>query len=301
MSRLSFYDEIARNKRSSILLALTVSAFIFALIYLLVYILSPALLIYTIPISIVLISVYASMSYKYGDSLVLASVNAKPADANKFQYLRDTVEGLSIAAGIPTPKVYIIESKEMNALATGRGPRDASIAVTTGLLGELNRLELEGVIGHEIAHIRNRDVLFMTYVAVLVGLAAILSHMILRSFRMGRLRRIRGGREPGWIEAIVIIAGLILAAIAPLVTRLVQFAISRRREFLADASSAELTRYPEGLASALEKIMNKNKGRMDVSEAVSHLFFVDPNHNPMDRLFATHPPVEERIRRLRAM
>lgn len=302
MGRLSFYDEIARNKRSSILLAMLVAIILFFLVYVIVYLLAPELIIISLPLSLILIFIYVYGSYMYGDSVVLASVNARPAEGREYQYLRDTVEGLSIAAGIPTPKVYIIDSDEMNAFATGRDPKHASIAVTTGLMRELNRLELEGVIGHEISHIRNRDILFMTLVAVLVGLAAILSHIILRSFRYGGLRRRRGERErAGGIEAIIIVVGLLLAVIAPIVTRLVQFAISRRREYLADASSAELTRYPEGLASALEKIMKKNRGRMEVSEAVSHLFFVDPNRSPLDSLYATHPPIEERIRKLRAM
>lgn len=302
MGRLSFYDEIARNKRSSILLALLVAVILFALVYTVVYLLAPELVIISLPLSLLLIFLYVYGSYIYGDSVVLASVNARPAEGREYQYLRDTVEGLSIAAGIPPPKVYIIDSDELNAFATGRDPEHASIAVTTGLIRELNRLELEGVIGHEISHIRNRDILFMTLVAVLVGLAAILSHMILRSFRYGGLRS-RGGerRRAGGMEAVIILVGLLLALAAPIVTRLVQFAISRRREYLADASSAELTRYPEGLASALEKIMKKNRGRMEVSEAISHLFFVDPNRSPLDSLYATHPPIEERIRRLRAM
>jgi len=302
MGRLSFYDEIARNKRSSILLAFSVSLILFALVYVFVSLLAPGLVIISLPISILLIALYIYGSYMYGDSVVLASVNARPAEGREYQYLRDTVEGLSIAAGIPPPRVYIIDSDEMNAFATGRDPEHASIAVTTGLMRELNRLELEGVIGHEISHIRNRDILFMTLVAVMVGLAAILSHIILRSFRYGGIRRRRGERErEGGIESLIILVGLVLAILAPIVTRLVQFAISRRREFLADASSAELTRYPEGLASALEKIMKKNRGRMEVSEAISHLFFVDPNRSPLDNLYATHPPIEERIRRLRAM
>ncbi len=302
MGRLSFYDEIARNRRSSILLAILVAVILFALISMIVYFLAPELIMISLPLSLILIFLYVYGSYMYGDGVVLASVNARPAEGREYQYLRDTVEGLSIAAGIPTPKVYIIDSDELNAFATGRDPEHASIAVTTALMRELNRLELEGVIGHEISHIRNRDILFMTLVAVLVGLAAILSHIILRSFRYGGISRRRGERErAGGIEAIIIMVGLLLAVIAPIVTRLVQFAISRRREYLADASSAELTRYPEGLASALEKIMKKNRGRMEVSEAVSHLFFVDPNRSPLDSLYATHPPIEERIRRLRAM
>ncbi len=191
----------------------------------------------------------------------------------------------------------------MNAFATGRDPEHASVAVTTGLMGVLDRQELEGVVAHEVSHVRNRDVSFMTLVAVLVGLAAILSHVILRTYRFrsvtgGRGRR--GRRERG-LDVAILAVGFFLAIFAPILTRIVQFAVSRRREYLADASGAEMTRYPEGLASALEKIMGHNRGEMDVSEAVSHIFFVDPNRSALDALYATHPPVEERIRRLREM
>jgi heat shock protein HtpX len=166
----------------------------------------------------------------------------------------------------------------------------------------LNRQELEGVVAHEMSHIRNKDVQFMTLVAVLVGLAAILSHIILRGlwFGGGR-RRDRDRGRGGGIEVILLLVGVVLAIIAPVVTRLVQLAVSRKREFLADASGAELTRYPEGLASALEKIGRLNKGNMNVSEAVSHIFIADPVHSALDSLYATHPPIEERIKRLRAM
>lgn len=301
MERISFHDEIARNKRSSILLAALVSAIIFALVFTLVYIIAPNYLVVALPLSVILIVLYTYSSYRFGDSMILYSTKALPAEGREYQYLRDTVEGLSIAAGIPAPRVYVVESEEMNAFATGRRPEDASVAVTTGLLRELDRLELEGVIAHEISHIRNRDILFMTLVAVLVGLAAILSHVILRTYRYGAIRRSRRGRKEGGIELLILAAGFVLAIFAPLVARLVQFAVSRRREYLADASGVELTRYSEGLASALEKIMRENRGEMDVSEAVSHLFFVDPNRSPLDSIYATHPPIEERIRRLRSM
>lgn len=300
MGRISFHDEIARNKRSSLLLAASVAAIILALVFTLVYIFAPEFVVAAVPISILLIVVNTYGSYRYGDSVVLAATNARPAEGRQYQHLRDTVEGLSIAAGIPPPKVYVVESEEMNAFATGRDPEHASVAVTTGLLGELDRLELEGVIAHEVSHIRNRDILFMTLVAVLVGLAAILSHVILRTFRYGGVRRGRRKRGGG-IEVLILAVGFILAIFAPILTRLVQFTVSRRREYLADASGVELTRYPEGLASALEKMMRRNRGEMDVSEAVSHLFLVDPNRSPLDSLYATHPPIEERVRRLRAM
>jgi heat shock protein HtpX len=298
MAQTSFSDEITKNKQSSLLLAIIVSLILFFLIYFIIYFLIPELILVALPLSTLLIIIYTYSSYRFGDKVVLSTTNSKPAEAREYQYLRDTIEGLSIASGIPPPKAYIIESEDLNAFATGRNPENASIAVTTGLINTLNRQELEGVIGHEISHIKNRDILFMTLVAVLVGLAAIISHLILRSLWFGA-RRDR--RDKNGIMILLLIVGIILAIIAPIATRLVQYAISRKREYLADASGVSLTRFPEGLASALEKIANKNQGRMNVSEAVSHLFFVDPKQSSLDSLFATHPPIEERIKRLRNM
>jgi heat shock protein HtpX len=301
MQRISFRDEIARNKRSSLLLAVLVSVILFALVFILVYILVPGASMIALPAALGLIVLYAYASYRFGDAVVLASTHVRPAEGRAYQYLRDTVEGLSLAAGIPAPTVYVLETEEINAFATGRDPDHASLVVTRGLLGKLNRQEVEGVIAHEVAHIRNRDSLFMTLVAVLVGLAAILSHVILRTFWYGGVRRDRRERRGGGITALVLVVGFILSIFAPIIVRLVQFAVSRRREYLADASGVELTRYPEGLASALEKIMMTNQGKLDVSEAVSHLFISDPTHSSLDSLFATHPPLKERIRRLRTM
>jgi len=298
MLKTTFSDEIAKNKRLSILLAISVSLILFFLIYFMMYFLIPELILIALPISAIIIIIYTYSSYRFGDTVVLSATNAKPADTKEYQYLRDTIEGLSIASGISTPKAYVIQSEDLNAFATGRNPENASIAVTTGLINTLNRQELEGVIGHEISHIKNRDILFMTLVAVLVGLAAIISHLIIRSLWFGA-RQDR--RDKNGFMIFLLIIGVIFAIIAPIATRLVQYAISRKREYLADASGVSLTRYPEGLASALEKIANKNKGRINVSDAVSHLFFVDPKQTSLDSLFATHPPIKERIKRLRTM
>jgi heat shock protein HtpX len=299
MEKINIFDQIERNKRNSILLSFLVFLILFSLIYLISEILAPGLTLLITLFSFFLIVSYIYLSYKYGDRIVLKAVNAKPADPIKHRYLIDTVEGLAIAAGIPAPKVYVMESDDMNAFATGKDPEHASICVTTGLLKNLKRDEIEGVIGHEISHIRNYDIRFATLIAVLVGLAAIISHVFLRTIRYGGFSGKRD-RSSGTLFLMLIIA-VVMAIFAPIVTRIVQAAISRRREFLADASSAQLTRYPEGLASALEKIKKMNQGRMNVSEAVSHLFFTDPNKSPLDKLFATHPPIDERIRILRSM
>ncbi|MCW3997070.1 MAG: M48 family metallopeptidase [Candidatus Bathyarchaeota archaeon] len=298
MGITSFADEIAKNKRSSLFLAIVVSLILFFLVYFIIFFLLPELVLVALPISVILIVVYTYSSYRFGDRVVLSATNAKLAQGREYQYLRDVVEGLSIASGIPAPKIYVVESEDLNAFATGRNPQNASIAVTSGLVRSLNRQELEGVIAHEISHVKNRDILFMTLVAVLVGLAAIVSHLILRSMWFGGRR---DSRDRGGIMWLLIIVGIILAIFAPIVVRLVQFAISRKREYLADASGVGVTRYPEGLASALEKIGSVNRGKMKVSEALSHLFFVDPKKSSLDSLFATHPPIGERIKRLRAM
>ena len=300
MQRRSFHDEQSRNKRDSILLAVVVSIVLFALIVSISYLWAPDAVYVMVPISLIFVFIYTWSNYQYGDRVVLSSAGAVPAEGPQYIYLNDTVEGLSIAAGIPKPKVYVVPSDEINAFATGKDLENASVAVTTGLMRTLDRQELEGVVAHEISHIRNRDIQFMTLVAVLVGLVGILSHMILRSYWYGG-RRGRRDRDRGNIGLIIVAVGFVLAIFAPIVTRLVQLAVSRRREYMADASGAELTRYPDGLADALEKISKHNRGDMKVSEAVSHLFIADPNRSALDALYATHPPIEERIKRLREM
>lgn len=300
MQRRSFHDEQSRNKRDSILLAVVVSIVLFALIVSISYMWAPDAVYVMVPIALIFVFIYTWSSYQYGDRVVLSSTGAVPAEGPQYIYLNDTVEGLSIAAGIPKPKVYVVPSDEINAFATGKDPENASVAVTTGLMRTLDRQELEGVVAHEISHIRNRDIQFMTLVAVLVGLVGILSHMILRSYWYGG-RRGRRDRDRGNIGLIIVAVGFVLAIFAPIVTRLVQLAVSRRREYMADASGAELTRYPDGLADALEKISKHNRGDMKVSEAVSHLFIADPNRSALDAIYATHPPIEERIKRLREM
>jgi len=296
MKKISFHDQIAKNKRDSVLLGILVFSFLVILIYVISQVLIPELSIVFLMFGMIIIFVYTYGSYNYGDRIVLAATKAKPVKEGDRRYIHliNAVEGLSIAAGIPKPKIYVIESDDINAFATGKNPEHASVAVTTGLLKNLKRDEIEGVIGHELSHVKNYDIRFATLVAVLVGLVAIISHMFLRTFRFG-------GKRDRDKSGLLILMGLVLAIFAPIVARLVQFTISRRREFLADSSSVQLTRYPEGLASALEKIMKINKGKMKVSEAISHLFFTDPNRSALDSLYATHPPLNERIKILRSM
>ncbi|MFH0835926.1 MAG: M48 family metallopeptidase [Candidatus Micrarchaeota archaeon] len=294
--RTDFYKEISSNKRKSWLLAACVFAVLLALVWVFYLIYDVAALVIGVLFSII----YVYSTYYYGDKVVLSSTGARPVNERNVKELqfKNIVENLAMADRLPkAPDAYVIESEEMNAFATGRDPEHASIAITTGLMNKLSRDELEGVVAHEISHVANYDIKFATLIAVMVGLAAILSYMFLRMGAFGGGGNRRGGSGMAWL----IIIGIVLAIFAPIITRLVQAAVSRKREYMADASGAKLTRYPEGLAKALEKIKGNNKGTMKVSEAVSHLFLDDPTHSHLDGLFATHPPIDDRIRTLRAM
>lgn len=249
----------------------------------------------------VILSVGTSVwSYWYSDTLVIKMSGARPATREQYFELWNAVENLAITAGLPMPKVYVIPDDSPNAFATGRDQDHSAVAVTTGLLAILNKAELEGVIAHELSHIGNRDTLLATMVVVLVGFVAIMSDTFLRRARFGGL----GHNHPNRRGAILMIAGLGLASIAPIVAQLIHLAISRRREFLADASGALLTRYPEGLASALEKISAYPRGLARKNTAMAHLYIANPLKNGggtslMSKIFNTHPPVQERIMALR--
>lgn len=235
-------------------------------------------------------------SYWYSDKIALKMSGAIPADEIKFQDLHNIVENLSITAGLPKPRVYIINDSSPNAFATGRDAKNSAVAVTTGLLGILEKSELEGVIAHELSHIGNRDILVSTVVVVLVGFIALLSDMFLRMAIHGGGRNNDSGNKG---KAIILVIGLILAILAPIASTLIQLAISRKREFLADASGALLTRYPEGLANALKKISANPNQLQKVSKATAHMFIANPfKGKNISKLFMTHPPVEERIKAL---
>ncbi len=245
--------------------------------------------------------VYVWWAYLWGDRAVLAITHARPVARAEETRLWDTVEGLSIAAGIPMPAVYLIEDTAPNAFAAGRNPQHASVTVTRGLLTKMNRLELEGVIAHELAHIGNMDIRLMTLAALLVGVIALLSDVILRGARWGGygMRRARGKGA-----AVGALIALLLAVLAPLAAAVLQMMLSRQREYLADATGALLTRYPEGLASALTKIAADPEPLEAATKATAHMFIWNPlrdHGGALNTLFNTHPPVEERIRRLRAM
>jgi heat shock protein HtpX len=242
-------------------------------------------------------------SYWFSDKIVLSMSGAKPASRAEYFDLYNAVENLSITAGLPKPKIYVINDPAPNAFATGRNKEHAVVCATTGLLRILNKTELEGVIAHELSHVGNRDILLSTVVVVLVGLVSILSNFFMRSMFWGGRRNDREGG--GQIQAILMIVGVVLTILSPIIATLIQLSISRKREFLADASGALLTRYPEGLASALEKISQYGRPMARASDATAHLFIANPfgpkAFSGMHKLFMTHPPVEDRIKALRDM
>ena len=236
-------------------------------------------------------------SYWFSDKIALSMTGAKPASREEYFDLYTVTENLAITAGMPMPKVYVINDPAPNAFATGRDEKHAVVAATTGLLSMLNRQELEGVMAHELSHIRNRDILVMTVAVVLAGFVAIIADFFLRLSFFGG-----GDRENGKAGALFAVLAVVAAILAPLAAQLIQLAISRRREFLADSSGALLTRYPEGLASALQKISAYARPMQNANHATAHLFIANPfgarAASMMNRLFSTHPPVEERVRAL---
>jgi len=253
----------------------------------------------------VIISVFMSfLSYWFSDKIVLALAKAKPIEKKDNPELYRMVENLCITAGLPLPKIYILNEQQPNAFATGRNPKHAVVAVTRGLLEKLERAELEGVIAHELSHIGNRDMLLQAMIVVLVGVVVIMTDFFFRlSFRGGFSGR--NSREGGGAQSVMLVVSLVLAISAPILAQFIKLAISRKREFLADASGALLTRYPEGLARALEKISADPQPLKSANDATAHLYFANPFRGNesvswLHKLFMTHPPIEERVRVLRA-
>lgn len=248
---------------------------------------------------------YTAFSWFFGDKLVLGANGAKQIE-NREQnpYLWNLIENLCIASGQPLPKIYLIQDGALNAFATGRDPQHASIALTTGIVQALENEELEGVIAHELSHVKNEDTKVMLIAAVLVGVLSLLGDWIFRNAFFGRRSN---DRESGSLGQILMIAGIVFVIISPIVGQLIQLAISRQREYLADASGALLTRYPEGLARALEKIQSSGVAVARSSAATAHLWIADPKGSSpsfwqrISGLFSTHPPIDARIKRLRGL
>lgn len=298
------YRQINKNKTKTIFLFFLYIVLFAAIGYFLgIYMGDP--LIGIIICTVILLIIFL-ISFFGGQSIVTAMAGAKEVSRQQEPFLHNTVEALSIAAGKPVPKLYIIETDVPNAFAAGRNPENAIIAVTRGLLNRLNRQELEGVIAHEMAHINNYDVLLATVAIVLAGTVVYISFIARRSLFFGGMRRSRSGRG-GQGQLIAIVAMIILAILAPLFAQLLKFAISRQREYLADATAANFTGYPEGLASALEKITDQQVANSPIeNKSIEGLYIVNPSigaraGGKASALFSTHPSLVERVKRLRAM
>ncbi|MDO8626736.1 MAG: M48 family metalloprotease [Candidatus Magasanikbacteria bacterium] len=295
------YSQITANKRKSVVLMMIFIAIIIGLGYVFSYAQGDTT--YAGVWFAIIFSLFStSISYFSGDKIALWTSGAKPVKREENLYLYRMIENLCIAQGVKTiPKIYVMEDAAINAFATGRNPAHASIAVTRGALEKLENEELEGVLAHELSHITNYDIRFMMLVAVLVGSISILANIFLRSrFMFGGRRDSNSGG--GQLGAIFMIIGIILAILSPIIAELIKLAISRRREYLADASGALLTRYPEGLAKALEKIAQENMPLKTASDATAHLFISNPfGGKKLHTLFSSHPPVAERVKRLREM
>ena len=303
IKKIDFRDQIASNKTKSFLFSLIVFAVIIVLGWAISFAFSPEYF-FSIMIIASLFSIfYVMITYFNSDKIALASVGARKADPVLHRELYNAVENMSIASGLPMPQVYVMKGDSINAFATGRDPAHSSICVTMGALKSLNKQELEGVIGHEMSHIANYDIRFITTIAVVVGAISIFSQMFLRSlwFRSGGSNDDRGGGN-----IIFFFIAIVLAILAPIAVTLVQLAISRKREFMADAGSVQLTRYPPGLINSLKKIKGESEQKeksTNIPKAVAPMFFSSAaaSKEKISGLFQTHPPINQRIQALEAM
>jgi heat shock protein HtpX len=302
------YEQIAANKRKTVLLVLGALVLFGIVGYVIgaLYLTSGWV---GLAIALAIAAAMSIASYRYGDRLVLASTRARAVSPEAEPRLHNIVEGISIAAGVPKPAVYVVPEQAPNAFATGRDPEHSSIAVTQGLLDMMNRVELEGVIGHELAHVQDRDILVGTIVATLVGAIVLISEFFLRFWWIGGAgrRRDSSGDGGGIVGIVLLVVGILLLILAPIAGQVIKLAVSRNREYLADAQGALLTRYPPGLISALRKIGASPTAMRSANNATAHLWLSQPSRLPgesttrLERLFSTHPPIEDRIRRLEEM
>ncbi len=303
------YDQVAQNKRRSALILFGFVALVAAVgaSFNLLFGGGPIVLV----LALVMAAAAAALSYWKSDAIALRVSRARPASIEEYPRLHNLVEGLCIAGGLPKPRIYVVDDPSPNAFATGRDPKHAAIAVTTGLLEKLNRVELEGVVAHELSHIKNYDILVSTLAVTLVGVVAIIADIGVRFlwFGMGRNRNNGNDGAGGGPQVILAVLGLGLLVLSPLIGRAMQAAVSRRRETLADVSAVELTRYPPGLISALEKLRDDYTVVGSTSHATAHLWIEQPQAldesegrmAKVNRMFDTHPPLEERIALLREL
>ncbi|MDH3352990.1 MAG: M48 family metallopeptidase [Nanoarchaeota archaeon] len=295
MERLSFHKEIRRNKINSFFLIGIVLVVLLALVYTIGFIMGEGYFFIILIFGTILSLVYVVGGYYKSADLAIASVGAKKATGPEYRQYNNIVEGLCLASGLPKPKLYIMQNQQINAFASGRDPQHAVVCVTTGALDKLTKQELEGVLAHELSHVANYDIRFMTLTAVLVGMIAIISQMFLRSLFWSSLG---GGNDRNNNNAILMIIGIALAILAPMIVALVQLAISRKREYAADSSAVKFMRTPTGLMGALKKIQY-NTPMKEVSGAVAPLFLAKPTKER--EWFQTHPSLSKRIARLERM
>ncbi len=302
MERVSFHDQISRNKWKSRFLIIIIFVVFIVLGYVIGMALGPDYFMLIMILAIVISIIYVVAGYYKSDKIALASVKAKPASQTQYPQYHHSVEGLCLASGMPKPRLYVMKGRQINAFASGRDPAHSVICFTEGALEKLEKHELEGVIGHELSHIANYDIRFMTLVAVLVGMIAIISQIFIRSLWFRSISG--GGREKGQAQVIILIIGVILAVLAPIVVMLVQMAISRKREFTADASAVKFIRTPTGLIKALKKIDKEHPSeeeKKNINKAVAPLFISDPFKKKIENLRSTHPSLKRRIEVLERM
>jgi heat shock protein HtpX len=298
----NIYQQVDHNKRESALIMFLFVVFVVGAVWLMTkaFGYSPAVAGWALVFS----GLTSFASYYYSDRIILSLSGAKPATRQEHFNFYTSTENLCMAAGLPMPKLYVIEDSAMNAFATGRDPKHAVVCATTGILARLDRTELEGVIAHELSHIKNYDIRLMSIVTVLVGIVTLLADWLLRMSWLGGNRG-RDRESNGQLGAILMIAGMALAFLSPIIATLIKLAVSRKREFLADASAAAITKYPEGLARALEKLAGDKEPLEAANKATAHLYITNPLKNShsaigwFSSLFATHPPIEQRIKALR--
>jgi heat shock protein HtpX len=296
---VSFFDAAEANKRNTLIFLAVMFVIFLVFITAISYLFGlPPLCGFTLGFGFLLF--YTLIVFYQGDKVILSLSGAREITAKDQPFLYNVVEGLAIASSIPVPKLYVIEDQSPNAFATGRDPQHASVAVTTGLLSMMNHEELEGVVAHEMSHVANFDIRYSMIAIVFAGAIALIGEFAFRAIWMGGLgggNRRRGGEG----QIIILLVALVFIILAPIFAQLVRFAISREREYLADANGAKLTRYPPGLASALEKIKNANIPTKAATDTTASLYFANPFPNKMNLFLATHPAIDDRIKRLRAM
>jgi len=302
---MTHYDLISANKQRSVVIVALFMIFIVGAVYLMAKGLGYGLDI--VGLALIFSGVTSFASYYWSDKIILAISSAREATRKEFFDFYTVTENLCLGERLPMPRLYVIDDTAMNAFATGRDPQHAVICATTGLLNRLNRREIEGVVAHELSHVENYDIRLMSIVTILVGLVALLSDWMLRMTFWGGGRKNRDNDEAGQLRLILFVAGLVLALLSPVIAQLIQLAISRRREFLADASSIGMTKNPAGLMSALEKISHDSEPLEAANKATAHLYISDPLKNVhgavgmFANLFNTHPPVEERLKTLSSL